>query len=98
MNPEFRRLLWKLFGASIDMPENAIVICPDILWDADYKFWYWPYHTIFYPEYHSSLDTRILRQRVPLPCPNRIRSLNVNESLTLFVQKLHKSRRYGHGS
>lgn len=25
-------------------------------------------------------------------------SLDINEHLTLFVQKFHKSRRYGHGS
>lgn len=57
MVPEIRTLLWKQFGANIDMLENATVMCPDILWDADYKFWYRAYHTIFYLDYYSSLDT-----------------------------------------
>lgn len=46
-------MLWKQFGATIDMLENAIVLCPDNLWDQK-QFWYAAYHVIFYIDYYSS--------------------------------------------
>lgn len=72
MNSEFRKLLWKQFGASIDMLENAIIMCPDKLWDADYKFWYWAYHTIFYLDYYLSLNP----QNFEAPFPFKLSELD----------------------
>jgi len=48
--------LWKQFGASIDMLENAIVLCPSGQWDTDSKFWYIAYHCIFYLDYYLTKE------------------------------------------
>jgi len=43
--------IWRQFGASIDMLDNAIVACPNELW-ADRsrtpEYWYLVYHTLFW--------------------------------------------------
>lgn len=49
-------MLWQQFGASIDMLENAIMGCPDELWDTDAKFWHIAYHTLFFLDYYLSDD------------------------------------------
>lgn len=56
MDFPFKDILWKQFGASIDMLENAIAGCPAALWDADTKFWYNAYHCLFYLDYYLSTD------------------------------------------
>jgi hypothetical protein len=48
--------LWKQFGASLDMFENALVKCPGSLWDDDNKFWYNAYHTLFYTDYYLTTE------------------------------------------
>ena len=45
MDSSLKEILWKQFGASIDMFENSIKACPDELWNSDSKFWYIGYHT-----------------------------------------------------
>lgn len=52
MNPTIKESLWKQFGASIDMLENALMACPDELWDTDTKFWHITYHTLFFLDYY----------------------------------------------
>jgi hypothetical protein len=47
-----KEIIWKQFGAAIDMLENAVVACPDELWNTDSKFWYIAYHTLFYLDYY----------------------------------------------
>lgn len=49
-----KEILWHQFGASIDMLENAVVACPDELWDTPSQFWYNAYHTLFYLDYYLS--------------------------------------------
>lgn len=56
MDISFRETLWKQFGACIDMLENAIVMCPNELWDTEDKFWYTSYHTLFFLDYYLTLD------------------------------------------
>ena len=56
MDNEFKQSLWKQFGASIDMLENAITLCPSQLWDTDKKFWYNAYHCMFYLDYYLTPD------------------------------------------
>lgn len=52
-------ILWKQFGAAIDMLDNALVACPDTLWrqpvwqdssapSGRAEFWYVAYHTLFW--------------------------------------------------
>jgi len=56
MDQQFKKSLWKQYGASIDMLENAISMCPDELWDTDNNFWYWAYHTLFWLDYYLTLE------------------------------------------
>lgn len=51
-----KEALWKQFGASIEMIENAVLECPEELWDVSSKFWYNAYHCIFYLDYYLTLD------------------------------------------
>lgn len=51
-----KETLWKQFGASIDMLENAIQMCPARHWDTEKKFWYNAYHCMFYLDYYLALD------------------------------------------
>ena len=54
MNSSLKTILWQQFGATIDMLENALVGCPDKLWNTDSRFWYIAYHTLFYLDYYMS--------------------------------------------
>ena len=56
MDSATRETLWKQFGASIDMLENAISLCTEELWDNDKKFWYNAYHCLFYLDYYLTLQ------------------------------------------
>jgi hypothetical protein len=50
MDDTWKGMLWRQFGAAIDMLENAIVACPDDLWGdrgRQPEFWYVAYHTLF---------------------------------------------------
>lgn len=59
MDDTWRNIIWKQFGAAIDMLGNAIHSCPDELWairmwnDPSFplefsEFWYVVYHTLFW--------------------------------------------------
>lgn len=50
---ELKEMLWRQFGAVIDMLESSIQICPESFWDKK-EFWYSAYHTIFWLDYYSS--------------------------------------------
>ncbi len=54
MNSSLKTILWLQFGATIDMLENALVACPDKLWNTDSRFWYIAYHILFYLGYYMS--------------------------------------------
>ena len=51
-----RESIWNQFGASLDMLENAIVMCPDEHWDTQIKFWYTSYHCIFWTDYYLTTE------------------------------------------
>ena len=53
-----KETLWRQFGASIDMLENAIQMCPTELWDTEKLFWYNAYHCIFYLDYYLTLEPK----------------------------------------
>jgi len=47
----WRSIVWKQFGASIDMLANAIRACPEALWgdrSGFHEYWYMVYHTLFW--------------------------------------------------
>jgi len=48
MTAAVKELLWKQFGATIDMLENAITLCPETFWVTEHNYWYSVYHTLFY--------------------------------------------------
>jgi hypothetical protein len=57
MDATWRELLRRQTGAAIDMLENAIVACPEWLWDGDEQqpaFWYLAFHTLFFLDYYAS--------------------------------------------
>ncbi len=56
MDNALKETLWKQFGASIDMLENALTLCPDALWNTEAKFWYNAYHCLFWLDYYLSLE------------------------------------------
>src|SRR2546423_5840439 len=54
---EWSAILWRQFGAAIDMLENAIAACPAELWgdrDERPEFWYVVYHTLFFLDLYLS--------------------------------------------
>lgn len=56
MDNSFKESLWGQFGASIDMLENALKLCPDELWNTDTKFWYIAYHCLFWLDYYLDIE------------------------------------------
>jgi hypothetical protein len=53
----WREVLWRQFGAAIDMLENALLACPDEIWGDRSKrpeFWYVVYHTLFFLDLYLS--------------------------------------------
>lgn len=56
MENTIKETLWKQFGASIDMLENAISLCPDELWNNKNEFWYKAYHCLFWLDYFLTLE------------------------------------------
>jgi hypothetical protein len=52
----FKTELWKQYGAALDMLENALVKCPESLWDNENKFWYNAYHCLFFTDYDLTTD------------------------------------------
>jgi len=48
--------IWSQFGASIDMLENAINMCPDEHWDTALDFWYLSFHCIFWTDYYLTTE------------------------------------------
>lgn len=50
-------IIWRQFGAAIDMLENAMRACPDELWNdrsQQPEFWYLAYHTLFWLDFYLS--------------------------------------------
>jgi hypothetical protein len=59
----WREILWRQFGAAIEMLEDALRACPDQLWGARLwggdradlsEFWYVGYHTLFWLDLYLS--------------------------------------------
>ena len=60
MDAHFKTIIWRQFGASIDMLERAIDACPGTLWGDRSKapeFWYTAFHTLFYLDLYLSEST-----------------------------------------
>lgn len=56
MDATWKSMIWRQFGAAIEMLENALLACPDELWSDRSRrpeFWYVVYHTLFYLDLYS---------------------------------------------
>jgi DinB superfamily len=51
-----REAIGNQFGASLNMLENAITMCPDDHWDTELNFWYTSYHCIFWTDYYLTTE------------------------------------------
>ncbi len=49
--------IWSQFGASLDMLENAINMCPEEHWETALDFWYLSYHCLFWTDYYLSTES-----------------------------------------
>ncbi len=56
MHNSLNQHLWQQFGASIDMLENVITLCPAEHWNTDQRFWYNAYHCLFFLDYYSTKE------------------------------------------
>jgi len=56
MDESLKKILWRQFGASIDMLKNAIALCPESLWNSKQNFGYNAYHTVFFLDYYLTLN------------------------------------------
>ncbi len=56
MEKLLKQSLWNQFGASLDMLENAIRLCPQEYWDTEKQFWYNAYHCLFFTDYYLTLE------------------------------------------
>ena len=57
MDNTWRTIIWQQFGAAIDMLENAVLSCPDDLWNDRSQrpeFWYVVFHTLFFLDLYLS--------------------------------------------
>ena len=57
MDTNLKTIIWQQFGASIDMLENAMLACPEVLWgDRSQRpeFWYVVLHTLFFLDLYLS--------------------------------------------
>lgn len=57
MENNLKSIIWNQFGASIDMLENAIQVCPDNFWDTGSRFWYNAFHCLFFLDYYLTMET-----------------------------------------
>jgi hypothetical protein len=57
MDENFKEIIWRQFGAAIDMLENAIFACPEDLWGSQkgfQEFWYIAFHALFWLDLYLS--------------------------------------------
>ncbi len=57
MDTATKEIIWRQFGAAIDMLENAMRACPEDLWydrSRTPEFWYVAFHTLFFIDLYLS--------------------------------------------
>jgi hypothetical protein len=55
MGETFKDVLWKNFGAVIDMLGDSISLCLDSLWLSEKKFFFLSYHTLIFLDYYLTI-------------------------------------------
>lgn len=59
MSESVNEIVWKQFGASLDMLENSMKACPEEVWSSKSEFWYITFHTLFYTDYYLSKEPSV---------------------------------------
>ena len=59
------KAIWNQIGASLDMLENAIVMCRDEQWDTPHDFWYASYHCTFWTDYYLTTEPSTFEPPTP---------------------------------
>jgi hypothetical protein len=65
MDNSVNNSLWCQFGASIDMLENAILLCPQEQWNTGTQFWYKAYHCLFFLDYYLTMEPKTFSPPAP---------------------------------
>lgn len=76
MDATWKTVLWRQFGAAIDMLDNAVRACPDELWRVPLwddrhetagssEYWYIVYHTLFWLDLYLSGSVEGFRPPAP---------------------------------
>jgi hypothetical protein len=58
MEQYFKQVLWRNFGAAINMLQETIRLCPNALWQKKGRFFYMVYHTTVFLDYYLSIPVR----------------------------------------
>ncbi len=56
MENKIKNEIWNQFNAALDMLENALIKCPETLWNDENNFWHNAYHCLFFTDYDLSTD------------------------------------------
>jgi hypothetical protein len=65
MITSLKESLWKQFGASIDMLENAIILWPEDYWHTHKKFFYNAYHCLVFLDYYLTIPPQNFSSPLP---------------------------------
>lgn len=68
MDTTLKTMIWRQFGAAIDMLENALLACPDEVWsgtDSEPEFWYIAFHALFYLDCYLSESEAVFAPPAP---------------------------------
>lgn len=58
MTNKIQEGLWRQFGASIDMLQNAISFCPESYFTTNKRFYYLAYHCVLFLDYYLSIPPK----------------------------------------
>ncbi len=58
MIDQIKRSLWSQFGASMDMLENVLQLCPDTYFESDRKFFHLAFHSIIFLDYYLTIPPK----------------------------------------
>ena len=65
MDSDFNNILWKQFGAAIDMLKNAIALCPEEYLADGSKQFYISYHSILFLDYYLTIPPTDFTAQLP---------------------------------
>lgn len=98
MKNEVNLSLWKQFGASIEMLENAIKKCPNEHWNTEKRFWFNAFHCLFFLDYYLCTTPKTFSPPAPFTesefedrMPERVYTKVELQNYLTYSQKKAKS-------